>query len=161
MTLHRSHPLALSIAALLLARSAEAGGGTVVSVSATVLSKSNCKFTSSSASIPLGSVDAAMSADRVVSATIGYRCNGSAPVAAFSFSTDDGLHESGPGLPRMRHATVLTEFLPYSFGLSPASGTINKGVVATLTLTATVTPANVANAIAGAFSDTVTVTLVP
>jgi spore coat protein U-like protein len=158
---HRFFPLALTFAGVLLASSAEAGDGALVSVSATVLSKSNCKFTTSTASVPFGSMDAAMSADRVVPATLNYRCQGSAPVAAFAFSTDDGLHEAGPGLPRMRHATVLTEYLPYSLGLSPVSGTINKGVVGTLTLTGTVTPASVANAVSGSFSDTVTVTLLP
>lgn len=161
MLSRRFFPLALTVAGVLLAGVAEAGDGAVVSVSATVLSKSNCKFTTNTASIPFGSMDAALSADRVVSATLNYRCLGSAPVASFAFSTDDGLHETGPGLPRMRHATVLTEYLRYSLGLSPASGTINKGVVGTLTLTGTVTPANLANAIAGAFSDTVTVTLLP
>jgi spore coat protein U-like protein len=154
-------PLALIVAGVLLANPAEGGDGALVSVSATVLSKSNCKFTTSTASIPFGSMDAAMSVDRVVPATLSYRCQGSAPVAAFAFSTDDGLHEAGTGLPRMRHATVLTEYLPYSLDLSPSSGTINKGVVGTLTLTGTVTPANVANAVSGSFSDTVTVTLLP
>lgn len=157
----RFFPLALTVAGILLASSAEAGDGAMVSVSATVLSKSSCKFTTSTASIPFGSMDAAMSADRVVSATLDYRCQGSAPVAAFAFSTDDGLNKAGPGLPRMRHATVLTEYLPYSLGLSPSSGIINKGVVGTLTLTGTVTPANVANAVSGSFSDTVTVMLLP
>lgn len=152
---------ALAIAAVLPAGPATAGDGAVVSVSATVLSKSKCKFLTNTASIPFGSMDAALTSDRVVTASLTYRCQGSAPVAAFAFSTDDGLHEAGPGLPRMRHATVATEFLPYSLGLSPASGTINKGVVGTLTLTGTVRPANLANAISGLFSDTVTVTLVP
>ena len=61
----------------------------------------------------------------------------------------------------MRHATVPAEYLPYSLGLSPASGSIEKGVTGTLTLTGTITPADVAGAIAGSFSDTVTLTLQP
>lgn len=161
MLSRRFFPLALTLAGVLLASAAEAGDGAVVSVSATVLSKSNCRFLTATASIPFGSMDASMSAPSVVSATLAYRCQGSAPVAAFAFSTDDGLYEAGIGLPRMRHATVATEYLPYSLGLSPTSGTINKGVVGTLTLTGTVTPANLGGAISGSFSDTVTVTLVP
>lgn len=151
----------LAIAAVLLAGPATAADGALVSVSATVLSKSNCKFLTNSASIPFGTMDASLMSDRVVTASLTYRCQGSAPVAAFAFSTDDGLHEAGTGLPRMRHATMSTEYLPYRLGLSPASGTINKGVVGTLTLTGTVTPANLSDAISGSFSDTVTVTLVP
>ena len=77
------------------------------------------------------------------------------------FSSDDGRNESGPNRPRMRHATIPAEYLPYSLGLSPETGTIGKGVTGTLMLTGTVTPADVAGAIAGSFSDTVTLTLLP
>ncbi len=135
--------------------------GALVSVSATVLSRSSCKFRTSSAALPFGTLDAALTADRVVNATLDFRCQGSAPIASFIFSSDDGLNESGPARPRMRHATAPTEYLPYSLGLSPATGTIGKGVTGTLTLTGTVTPADVAGSIAGSFSDTVTLTLLP
>ena len=135
--------------------------GTVVSVSAFVVSKSNCKFWTSSAALPFGTLDASLSADKVVSATLDFRCQGSAPIAYYVFSSDDGLNESGPNRPRMSHATQSNEYLPYSLGLSPASGSIAKGATGTLTLTGTVTPADVASAVAGAFSDTVTLTLQP
>ncbi len=136
--------------------------GTVVSVSAFVVSKSNCKFrTTSSAALPFGTLDASLSSDKVVSATLDFRCQGSAPIAYYVFSSDDGLNEAGPNRPRMRHATESNEYLPYSLGLSPASGSIAKGATGTLTLTGTVTPADVAGAVAGAFSDTVTLTLQP
>lgn len=162
----RFFPLALTVAGVLLASPAEAGDGAAVSVSAIVLSKSICKFTTNTASIPFGSMDAAMSGNRVVSATLSFKCEGSAggaqggTYASFAFSTDDGLYETGPGLPRMR-GTVPTQYLPYSLGLSPASGQLNKGATGTLTLTGTVTPANLANAVSGSFSDTVAVTLLP
>ena len=143
-----------------MSRVAMADGG-LVSVSATVLSKSNCKFRTSAAALPFGTLDASLAVDRVVSATLDFRCQGSAPIASFIFSSDDGMNESGPNRPRMRHATVPAEYLPYSLGLSPASGSIEKGVTGTLTLTGTITPADVAGAIAGSFSDTVTRTLQP
>lgn len=139
---------------------AMADGG-LVSVTATVLSKSNCKFQTSAAALPFGTLDASLAADRVVNATLAFRCQGSAPIASFMFSSDDGRNESGPDRPRMRHATIPAEYLPYSLGLSPETGTIGKGVTGTLTLTGTVTPADVAGAIAGSFSDTVTLTLLP
>ncbi len=135
--------------------------GALVSVSATVLSRSNCKFRTGAAVLPFGTLDASLAADRVVSATLDFRCQGSAPVAAFIISSDDGMNESGPNRPRMRHATIPTEYLPYSLGLSPATGTIGKGVLGTVTLTGTVTSADVAGSIAGAFSDTLTLTLLP
>lgn len=143
-----------------MSHGAVADGG-LVSVSATVLSKSNCKFRTSAAALPFGTLDAALSSDRVVSATLDFRCQGSAPIASFMFSSDDGLNEFGPNRPRMKHATDSNEYLPYSLGLSPATGTIGKGVTGTLTLTGTVTPADVAASIAGSFSDTVTLTLLP
>lgn len=143
-----------------MSHGAVADGG-LVSVSATVLSKSNCKFRTSAAALPFGTLDAALSSDRVVSATLDFRCQGSAPIASFMFSSDDGLNEFGTNRPRMKHATDSNEYLPYSLGLSPATGTIGKGVTGTLTLTGTVTPADVAASIAGSFSDTVTLTLLP
>ncbi len=135
--------------------------GTVVSVSAFVVSKSSCRFRTSFAALPFGTLDAALSSDRVVMATLDFRCQGSAPIADFVFSSDDGRNESGPNRPRMRHDTVSNEYLPYSLGLSPASGAIAKGATGTLSLTGTVTPADVAGAMAGSFSDTVTRTLRP
>lgn len=110
-----------------MSHGAVADGG-LVSVSATVLSKSNCKFRTSAAALPFGTLDAALSSDRVVSATLDFRCQGSAPIASFMFSSDDGLNEFGPNRPRMKHATDSNEYLPYSLGLSPATGTIGKGV---------------------------------
>lgn len=154
--------LLVAVALLFGASSAVAvADGTVVSVSAFVVSKSNCRFRTSSAALPFGPLDASLSSDRVVTATLDFRCQGSAPFASFIFSSDDGLHESGPNRPRMGHATVSNEYLPYSLGLSPASGAIAKGSTGTLTLTGTVTPADVAGAMAGSFSDTVTLTLQP
>ena len=161
MILRRLALFAWLVACALLAGAATASDSASVAVSATVLSKSNCKLTTATLSIPFGTMDAALAADRVMTATVTFRCLGSAPIASFLFSSNDGLYRSGPGQPRMRHASVTTEFLPYSLGLSPPTGSIAKGSLGTLTITGTVTSANLANAIAGSFADTVTITLSP
>lgn len=155
-------PSVLVIAGILLAGTARAGGAAVISVSAVVVSKSNCKFNNPrSTSIGFGTLDAGLQNPRVERATLSFTCEGTAPSAVYSFSTDDGLKPDGPGLPRMQHATEAKQYLSYSLELSPPSGTIDKGALGTLTLVGTITPANIANAIAGAFSDTVTITIIP
>ena len=60
----------------------------------------------------------------------------------------------------MRHASVPAEFLPYALAY-PASGTTPKNVTQTITLTATVAAADFQNALAGAYSDQVSLSVLP
>ena len=75
-----------------------------LAVTATVLSKSVCKFDSKTAALAFGALDPAVAADVNAAASVGFVCHGSAPVAAFLFTDDDGQNPSGPGTRRMRHA---------------------------------------------------------
>ncbi len=131
-----------------------------LAVTATVLSKSNCKFDTKTSTLAFGALDPAVAADVNTTASVGYVCRGSAPVAAFLFTDDDGQNPSGPGARRMRHVAA-PEFLPYSLLLSPASGTIAKNAPGTLTVSGTVRWADFRGSMAGAYADSVVVSILP
>ncbi|MHB8895788.1 MAG: spore coat protein U domain-containing protein [Candidatus Geothermincolia bacterium] len=146
---------------LLEARRAIAANNATVAVSATVISKSNCKFATNAAALGFGTLDPANPVNVTRTATLTVRCGGSSANATYLITDDDGLHESGPGAERMRHTVTLTEFLPYGFSYAPASATITKNTNQTITITGMVTGANYQNALVGNFADTVTLTVVP
>jgi hypothetical protein len=147
-------------AAMVLAVSgALAADGHSITVSATVLSKSNCRFATAASTITLN-IDPSSGAAAAASGTVAIRCQGSAPTASWSLSAGTGLHGSSPTTLRLRHATHLMEYLPYSLA-SPASGSVPKNVWQNVTLTATVSPADFQNASSGAYSDAVTLSLLP
>ena len=75
-------------------------------------------------------------------------------------ASDDGLYESGAGQPRMRHATVLTSFLPYTLNF-PAAGTVPRNTVTNMSISATMTPADFDNARVGAYADTLVLSITP
>lgn len=82
-------------------------------------------------------------------------------MATFFISDDDGLHKTGPNANRMRHTTLVTEYIPYTFSLNPTSGTVPKNEVQTLTISGTVNGINYQDAVTGNYSDTVVITLEP
>jgi spore coat protein U-like protein len=140
--------------------------GSSLAVSATIVSKSNCKFSIGTAPAVTvknngTAIDPSLTVNATGTATATFTCNGSANVATYTVTAGDGTYPAGPGLRRMRHATVTTEFLPYSLTISPSSGSVNKGSPATVTMTATVLSANYQAALAGSYSDTVAVTVSP
>jgi hypothetical protein len=132
-----------------------------VTVSATVVSKSNCKFRSATAALNFGSLDPSNPVNKSVNTSINFRCAGSAPIATFFISDDDGLYETGPNANRMRHTTINTEYIPYTFTLNPISGTVPKNSDQTLTISGTVNGTDYQNAATGTHSDTVVITLAP
>ena len=147
-------------AAVVLAVSgAMAADGHSLTVSATVLSKSNCRFATATSTITLN-IDPSSDAAATASGMVAMRCQGSAPTASWSLSAGNGLHGSSPTTLRLQHATNLTEYLPYSLAF-PASGSVPKNVWQDVTLTATVSPADFQNASSGAYSDAVTLSLLP
>ena len=93
-------------------------------------------------------------------ASVDYVCRGSAPVAAFLFTDDNGQNPSGPGARRMRHAAA-PELLPYDLAFSPASGTVPKNVHRTLTISGTVRWTDFRGSTAGAYTDSVVVSILP
>jgi hypothetical protein len=132
-----------------------------VQVSATILSQSVCRFTNNGPSLlAFGSIDPSSAGPQVVSVTTTFRCTGSAAVATYSISSDDGQNPAGPGQPRMAHGSSPGQFLPYTLNL-PQTGSVPKNTVQTLTVTGTMTSTQYANAAAGTYSDSVVLTIAP
>lgn len=139
-----------------------AQGTGAFTVSAQVLSKSNCKFTgSTTATMNFNTIDPASTSDALATASFTIRCGGSAPNATFAMAAGDGMWALSPGAQRMRHATVSTEFLAYSLSFSPASATIPKNTDQNIAVTGRVTPSAMQDALAGTYSDVVAITVSP
>lgn len=152
---------AAALGLLLSAGAALAAGSQSLEVSATVLSKNACRFTNGGPSqLAFGNIDpsAGTTVSLVVATT--FRCTGSDAVATYSISSDDGLYAAGPGQPRMRHATDPTRYLPYALNI-PQSASVPKNTTQTLSIEGTLTPADYADAVAGAYADTVVLTIEP
>jgi len=145
----------------LAAVNSDAASSSSVTVSATVLSKSICKFSSASAALAFGTLDPVTPVDVTVSTTIGFRCMGSAPMATFLITDDDGLNELVPDGNRMQHVSIPASFLPYSMTLSPTTATVPKNAPQILTITGTVLGIEYQDAAAGNYSDAVVISIDP
>ena len=139
---------------------AHAAGSHTVTVGAVVLSNHNCRFLTGNSTLDFGSIDPSSLANRTATVTIGYRCTGGGAVASWSITSNDGLHETGPGAPRMRHTLNAAEYLGYSLNV-PANGNAPRNTNQAFTLIGTITPSQFAAAAAGAYADTVVLTLAP
>lgn len=155
----RNLALAAMAAALGAAPGAQAADAHSLVVSAAVLSKNNCRFATAASTLSL-SIDPASGAAATASATLSIRCTGAAATALWTLSGDNGLYGSSPSALRMRHSTNPAEFLPYSLSF-PASGSVPRNVWQNLSVTATVLPADFQNVSSGAYSDSVTLSLLP
>lgn len=140
---------------------ARAADGATVSVSATVLSKSQCRFNSAIPALSFGSIDPFGGADATATTTATFKCSGSAPDATFVITHDSGLYETAANANRMQNQTAPTEFLSYSLTLSPATATVSKNVTQTLTIEGRVAAAIYQDAQVGDYTDTVTLTITP
>lgn len=162
--LRKGHAVLVSTALLAFPGAALPAGSAVVSVpvSATILSSSNCKFNvPKSTALAFGTIDPSGSTNITATGSLVVRCGGSAPNATFAIDDDSGLNETGVGAYRMRHTVTATAYLGYSVSYAPQSATIPKNTNQTITITGTITSAQYANAIAGNYSDTITVTVSP
>lgn len=146
---------------LLLPCGAGAADTYSLAIGATVLSKSNCKFTSAAGStLAFGNIDPSGAVNATASVTLTMSCAGSAATAAWSLTSDDGLYSTGPAQPRLRHTVTTTAFMAYTLN-TPLSGTTPKNTATPVTINGTITPANYQNALAGSYADTVVLTLSP
>ena len=148
-----------ALAGALVGAPAVAADGHSLTISATVLSNSNCRFSAAASTLSL-SIDPASSAPATASGSVSIRCVGAAATASWSISSDTGLYGSSPSALRMRHGTDFAQFLPYSLAF-PASGSVPKNVWQSLPVSATVLPADFQNVSSGAYSDSVTLSLLP
>ena len=151
----------LVIALIFTAGQSLAAGPTSVDISAVVLSKSICRFVTNATTLPFGNLDPSNPVLVNGTATLTFRCQGSADPATFLMSSDDGLHSLAAGAPRMQHVTTPTEYIPYTVSLSPVSGTVPKNVFQNLTITGSIPGANYQAAIAGDYADTITISIIP
>jgi len=153
---------ALALAFLAAAAMPVAAAGTyALAASATILSKSSCKFSSPNGFVMgFGTIDPSSSVNATASVNLSIVCNGSALLAFYVITSDNGLHSGGTGGLRLRHVTNPTAFMPYSLNV-PLPGSAPKGVTRTVAINGTITPAGFGNAIAGSYSDTVTLNITP
>lgn len=133
-----------------------------ITVNATILSNSNCRFVPpKSAAINFGILDPTSPVNVTVSSSLTVRCAGSAPLATFGITDDDGLNETGPNANRMGHSVVAGQYIPYSLSINPTSATIPRNTNQTITVTGTLNGVDYQNAIAGLYTDTVTLSVLP
>jgi spore coat protein U-like protein len=137
-----------------------AAGTAAVSVSATVLSRSVCRFDTRTLALVFGNIDPESPADVTATATVGFRCGGSANPATFAIVADSGLHGTG-GFPRMQSGLDSSRFLPYFLGLNPATGSVPRNTNQTLTITGTIRRSDFQDAFAGTYTDTVVLSILP
>ncbi|OPY65845.1 MAG: hypothetical protein A4E63_02826 [Syntrophorhabdus sp. PtaU1.Bin050] len=132
-----------------------------LSVTATVVSRSNCRFITSTSSLNFGTLDPGNPSDKTVNASVMFWCGGSAPMATFAITHDSGLYETATDAPRMRNTAATTEYLPYTLSLSPTSNTVRRFTIQTLTISGTVHGTDFQNAYAGNYSDRVVISIEP
>ena len=142
---------------LVLGRVAMAADSNTVTVTANVVG--TCKFNSATSTLAFGGLDPSTGLDVNASTSTTFWCTKN---ATYSVADDDGLYETGANANRMRHATTLTEYVPYTFSYNPTTGS-GQGRTADITLdiSGTVTFANYQNAAAGDYGDTVVISITP
>lgn len=143
-----------------------ASDSSTVSVTATVISRGFCWFDTSTSALNFGNLDPSNPVDVNATTSVIFHCWRGfilwRPVTFF-IGDDDGLYETGPNGNRMRNTTIPTEYLPYSFNLNPASGTVsgNPFISYTVTISGTVRGVDYENAAMGNYSDRVVISIEP
>ena len=151
----------LVLAALGAAIPCFGGSSMTLNVGATILSTSNCRFTTAGpTALPFGSIDPSSTANVTHDALIGFSCSGAPGTAVYSVTSDDGLYETAPGANRMRHATNTSLYLRYSLN-TPISGAVPRNTDRTLTVTGTIAALDFQDAAAGDYADTVVLSIAP
>ncbi len=140
-----------------------AADSSTISVTATVISRGYCWFATTTASLNFGNLNPANPVDVTANSSAFFRCFRFFGQVTFFIGDDDGLYETGPNANRMRHTAMPTEYLPYSFNLSPTSGTVPSRPFTnrTLTISGTVRGVDYQNVAMGNYSDTVVITIEP
>ena len=133
-----------------------------LTVGAQILTKSNCKFDSRALVLDFGIIDPVSTATATASLNSSITCNGGkSKVVTVVFGLGAGSYDSAPNARRMRHATTLTEFLPYTLRLTPASDTTDKNGTLAFTVDGAILASQFQNVMAGNYTDTVTISVSP
>lgn len=131
-----------------------------VAVTLTVVSKSNCKFTTLPVgALAFGPLDQTRTAPASVSLAAEFKCGGTAKQATFVVRASNGLHHDGVTR-RMRDAAGV-HYLPYDVSLTPTTATVAKNAPVPLTITALIAVPDFQDAFAGSYSDSITVSVDP
>lgn len=128
-----------------------------LTVNATV--NGTCKFVSTTSTLAFGAIDPSGTSAATASTTTAYRCTTGTTA---SVSKDDGLNPSGVGVPRLSDGS--SHFMPYALTLTGGTqvGTGHgAGQDKTLTVGGSIAVTDFQNAPAGAYVDTVTLTITP
>jgi len=157
MRVKRLAGLMMGLSLVLLTGVAFAADINTVTVTANVVG--TCRFNSATSTLAFGALDPGTGADVNASTSTTFWCTKN---ASYSITDDDGLYETAVNSNRMRHATTLTEYIPYTFSYNPTSGTGDgRTSPITLNISGTVTFANYQNAAAGDYADTVVISINP
>lgn len=152
--------IAATLIAVCAAPAPAAADSHTLAVAATVLSRNKCRFTDAGpTALNFGDIDPSSSSPKTAAAVMSIRCTGSDRNVVYQLASNGGLN-AVTDQPRMRHASDPTRFLPYQLDL-PQSGATTRNVVASVTVTGSVAPGDFNNALYGAYSDTVTLTILP
>lgn len=122
-----------------------------------------CTFSTTTGTLSFGNLNPGNPVDVNVSTTLTFKCSGGSPgtLWTYAITDDDGLYETGIDGNRMRNSTVTTQYLPYNFTYSPATGTVPRNTNQTLTINGKVKGIDYQNAYVGSYSDTVILTITP
>ena len=153
--------IAIAIATVVAAPVFAASTTHTVAVSATV--SGNCKFntagpTTLTVATGGGVIDPSAAGPATGSVGVAFRCTSGTTSA---ITNDDGLNSTGPGAPRVK---LGASFMPYTLSLTNAAQVgsgFGAGQDKTVTVNASIIAADYQNASAGAYSDTVTLTIAP
>lgn len=143
------------VIALFAAVESSVAATNTLSVSASV--SGTCRFNSATSTLAFGALDPSLSTDATATSSTTFWCTKD---TTYSITNDGGLHNSSG--PRMQHATIPAEFIPYTLTLSPLTGSgSGKATPVTLNISGTIVNANYINAAAGNYADTVVITVTP
>lgn len=150
--------IAKSIAVLGVATLAGLAQADTQNLSLTATVSAQCKFTSAATTMAFGSVDPSLAGPLpgTLAAPVTYKCTkGHTPGTV---SAGLGLYTSN----RMKLSSAL-EYIPYTLtiGAPPAGSGFGSGQDKTLPVTASIAASDYENASAGAYSDTVVLTVSP
>lgn len=145
-----------AIAVLVPAGNAMANDTATVTVTANVVG--TCKFSVAAGAVSFGNLDPSVAND--VNGTVVQPQFWCTKGASYTISDDNGANESGT-THRMVHGSTATEFIPYSFSYTTTGLGNGPQDKVTMDIVAQVLGTDYAGALAGAYSDTVTLTITP
>lgn len=148
---HRDTLKAIAAAALLCAAGfAQAAGSANINVSATV--QSICKFQAASTNLAFGNLDPSAGA-ATTSTSIDYKCTNGSVAPTVSFNSGTGSRTMTSGANNLAYTITL--------GSTVAGTGFGSGQEKSLTIDGSIAAADIENAQAGAYTETVQINITP